>query len=105
MSKLIEVSLRIPSNTKQPLLHEGYPLDMASVRFRKAMTVDTLPKPGDTLQLAAGPATVEAKVVGSTWDDGKGLFAVACQYAKRSISIDEQNALVADPEWRLEPLI
>lgn len=105
MSRQIEVSLRIPQNRKQPLMQDGYPVDMAAVRFRRVIDVPAIPKGGEELALTASGLTVIARVVQSNWDEGKGLFVVACQYANRTIPAEEQTALVNDPEWRLEPLI
>lgn len=106
MSKPIEVRLRIPKNSKAPLLDDsGYPLDMASVRFRKVMSVAAIPKNGEVLELTAGSRTFPAVVTMSDWSEADGRFVVACQYGLRSISIDDQNALVADGEWLLTPLI
>jgi hypothetical protein len=39
------------------------------------------------------------------WSESDEQFVVACQYAQRSITVDEQNALVGDPEWSMVPLI
>ena len=106
MSKPIEVRLKIPKNSKTPLLDEnGYPLDLASVRFRKLMNVPAIPKPGESMELAAGVRTLPATVVRADWNESDGRFIVACQYGQRSISVDEQNALVADAEWTLVSLI
>ena len=106
MSKPIEVRLRVPRNSKAPLLDDnGYPLDTASVRFRKLMTVAAIPKPGESIELTAGGQTLLATVVRADWSDADGKFIVACQYTRRSISVDENNALVADPEWSMVPLI
>jgi hypothetical protein len=106
MSKAIEVRLRIPKNSKAPLLDDGgYPLDMASVRFKKEMTVAAIPKRGESIELTAGSLKLPATVVQATWSEDDGRFVVACQYSQRSITTDEQNALVADPDWLLVPLI
>ena len=105
MSRPIEVSLRIPQNRKQPLMQDGYPVDMAAVRFRRVIEVPAIPKAGEQLALTASGVSVHARVVQANWDEGKSLFVVACQYANRTIPVEEQTALVNDPEWRLEPLI
>jgi hypothetical protein len=106
MSKPVEVRLRIPKNSKVPLLDEGgYPLDTASVRFQKVMTVPAIPKPGESIPLVAGGLTLPATVVRADWSDAEEKFIVACQYSQRSISVDEQNALVADPDWSMIPLL
>ena len=106
MSKSIEVRLRIPQNRKAPLRDDGgYPLDIASVRFRKLMTVPAIPKPGESIVLVAEGQTLQATVLRADWSDAENKFIVACQYAQRSITVEEQNALVADPEWSMVPLI
>lgn len=106
MTKTIEVRLRVPKNSKEPLKDEaGYPLDMASVRFRKVMTVADIPRAGATMDVTAGTHTLPVTVVRADWSEDAGMVVVACQYAQRSISVDVQNALLADPEWRLVPLI
>ena len=106
MSKPIEVRLRIPRNGKAPLLDEGgYPLDMASVRFTKVMTVAAIPKAGESIAVTAGSLTLPATVTQAHWSDADGRFVVACQYAQRSISLEEQNALLADPDWSMVPLM
>jgi hypothetical protein len=106
MSKSIEVRLRVPQNRKAPLRDDsGYPLDTANVRFRKVMEVAAIPKAGESIDLVAEGQTLRATVVRTDWSDADDRFVVACQYAQRSISVEEQNALVADPAWSLVPLI
>jgi hypothetical protein len=106
MSTPIEVRLRVPKNSKTPLRDDnGYPLDTASVRFRKLMTVPATPKAGESIDLVANGHPLPATVVRADWSDADHRFVVACQWARRSISVDEQNALVADPEWSIVPLI
>ena len=98
--------MRVPKNSKVPLLDEnGYPLDMASVRFRKLMTVPAIPKAGEAIELTAGGRVLLATVVRADWSDADERFIATCQYAQRSITVDEQNALVNDPEWMIVPLI
>ena len=106
MSKSIEVRLRIPQNRNAPLRDDsGYPLDTASVRFRKVMEVTAIPKAGESIDLIAEGQRLPATVVRADWSESDHRFVVACQYAQRSISVEEQNALVADPEWSMVPLI
>ena len=106
MSKSIEVRLRVPQNRKAPLRDDsGYPLDTASVRFRKVMEVPAIPKAGESIDLVAEGLTLQATIVRADWSDADDRFVVACQYAQRSISVEEQNALVADPDWSIVPLI
>jgi hypothetical protein len=104
--KPIEIRLRIPSNRNAPLLDEnGYPLDMTGVRFRKLMTVTAIPKAAEALELTASGQVLLATVVRADWSDSDGRFIAACQYARRSITVEEQNALINDPEWSIVPLI
>ena len=106
MSKPIDVRLRIPKNSKVPLLDDsGYPLDTASVRFQKVMTVPAIPKVGESINLEAGGMTFPATVLRANWSEAEEKFVIACQYAQRSISVEQQNALVADPEWSMIPLL
>ena len=106
MSKEIEVSLRIPRNTKTPLLDDnGYPLDTSAFRFKTVMQVPAIPRAGESLDVIASGRTLKATVVRADWSEDRGMFVVACQYANRSIAAEEQNALVADERWRLEPLV
>ena len=106
MSKEVEVSLRIPNMKVRALDEHGYPVDHSSVRFRKVTVVPALPKPGDSLQLTtASGRMLQSTVVRADWSEERALFVVACQYANRSISPDEYQALVADPDWQMTPLI
>lgn len=84
----------------------GYPIDHASVRFRKVIHVPAIPKPADTLQLTTRSGrTLPANVVRADWSEDRELFVLSCQYANRSISAEEYAALAEDPEWELKPLI
>lgn len=83
----------------------GYPIDHSTVRFKKMMSVPKVPKAGESLALASSGRTFEAKVVRADWHESRELFVVACQYANRSITAEEYEALVKDPEWELKPLI
>jgi hypothetical protein len=44
-------------------------------------------------------------VTRSDWNEEKGLFVVACTYAKRSLPADTYSALVNDSEWTMKPLL
>ena len=106
MSKQIEVRLRIPNTKHRPLDANGYPLDYSAFRFRNICTVPALPKSGETLELSTASGTiVPATVVRADWSDDLGLFVVSCQYAKRTMSLEEYTALADDPKWELTPLI
>jgi hypothetical protein len=106
MSKEVEVSLRIPNMKVRALDEHGYPIDHSSVRFKKIALVPALPKPGDSLPLTtASGRMLQSTVVRADWNEEKELFVVACQYANRSISADEYDALIKDPDWLMTPLI
>jgi hypothetical protein len=106
MGQFIEISLRIPNTKQRRLGPDGYPVDHASVRFRKPLPVETIPKAGETLMLPTASGTaLQATVVQADWHTEKGMFVVACRYAPRSISPDEYEALMNDPEWVMTPLL
>jgi hypothetical protein len=106
MAMEVEVSLRIPSMKVRALDEHGYPIDHSALRFKKLVTVATMPQPGDSLQLTTRSGKpFEAKVTRADWNEERGLFVVACQYSNRSISADEYGALVNDPDWQMKPLI
>jgi hypothetical protein len=106
MAQHVEVSLRIPNMKVRPLDTHGYPIDHASVRFKRMIEVASIPKAGEALSLpTASGRMLPAAVVRADWNDDRELFIVACQYANRSLSSDDYAALVSDPEWRMTPLI
>ena len=106
MAQQIEVSLRIPNTKVRALDAQGYPIDHATVRFKKVIPVEAIPKPGETLELlTASGRALRSSVVRADWHEERGMFVVACQYASKSLSPDDYNALVGDPEWRMTPLI
>lgn len=98
----VEINLRIPRVKDE----NGSPVDTASIRYIRRITVPALPKPGTLLRLAtsAGVA-VECEVARADWDDGKALFVVYGKYSKRSISSQEYHALVEDPAWESRSLL
>jgi hypothetical protein len=105
-SQEVEISLRIPNMKVRPLDENGYPIDHSTVRFKKLISVPSIPKPGDPFPLTtASGARLESTVVKADWDEHGGRFVVACQYANRSIPQDEYAALMNDPAWRMTPLI
>lgn len=101
----VEVSLRVPNMKVRALDENGYPIDHSAVRFKKLITVEKIPKAGETLQLTSSERTFEVKVVRSDWHESRELFVLSCQYANRSISSDEYHAIVSDPTWEMKPLI
>jgi hypothetical protein len=106
VERIVEISLRIANTKHRKPGPDGYPIDHAQVRFRKALTVATLPKPGDTLTLpTAAGVNLLATVVQTDWIDDKDMFVVACRHAARSISAEEYEALTSDPAWVMTPLL
>jgi hypothetical protein len=106
MSMQVEVRLRVPNMKERALDEKGYPIDHSSVRFRKVIEVPRIPKPADTLELATSSGrTLPAKVLRADWNEERGLFVLSCQYANRSISLEEYRALAADPDWELKHLL
>lgn len=102
----VEVSLRIPNMKVRALDESGYPIDHSTVRFKKMITVPSVPKSGESLELTTRVGKpFEARVVRSDWEEERGLFIVSCQYANRSITADEHGALISDPDWQMKPLI
>jgi hypothetical protein len=49
--------------------------------------------------------TFDCTVTRSDWNEEKGLFVVACTYAKRSLPVETYSALVNDGEWTMKPLL
>ena len=106
MSQPVEVRLRVPNMKNRVLDESGYPIDHSSMRFRKIIEVERIPKPEAPLELSTSSGRVIlARVVRSDWNEGRGMFIVSCQYSNRSITPDEYNALAEDPDWELKPLI
>jgi hypothetical protein len=78
----------------------------ADVRFITRIDVPALPKVGDALELSTRAGHVFAAIVKRLdWHDDKGLFVVACQYAKRSVPLEEYESLSADPDWAAKALL
>ena len=105
MSINVEANLKIPSLTVKTADHADHRIVNNHVRFIKNITVDAIPKAGDTVRLSARlTAPFDATVTRVDWDEGKNLFVVACTYARRSITSDEHSRLLADPDWRVNHL-
>ena len=102
----VEVRLRVPNMKNRALDENGYPIDHASMRFRKTIDVDKLPKPEEELELTTRSGTVlKARVVRSDWSEGLEMFILSCQYANRSITPEEYTALREDPDWAFKHLL
>jgi hypothetical protein len=106
MSQPVEVRLRVPNMKVRVLDETGYPIDHSSMRFRKVIDVERIPKPEEPMELTTSSGRViPARVVRSDWNEGRGMFLVSCQYANRSITPEEYAALADDPEWELKHLL
>ena len=106
MSQPVEVRLRVPNMKNRVLDESGYPIDHSAMRFRKVMEVERIPKPESPMDLdTASGRTIQARVVRSDWNEGRGMFIVSCQYANRSITPEEYHALADDPAWELKHLL
>ena len=102
----VEVRLPVPNMKVRALDENGYPIDHASMRFRKVIEVPKIPKADEMLDLATSSGrTLQARVVRADWNEGRGLFVLSCQYANRSITAEEYGALASDPEWQLKHLL
>lgn len=84
----------------------GYPIDHSQVRFRKVIDVEGIPKSEAMLDLSTSSGRIlPARVVRSDWNEDRGLFVVSCQYANRSITLEEYRALADDPGWQMKHLL
>jgi hypothetical protein len=106
MSKQVEVRLRVPNMKVRALDENGYPIDHSSVRFRKVIDVPAIPKAEETLELTTSSGrALPSRVVRVDWNEDRGLFVISCQYANRSITLEEYRALADDPGWQLKHLL
>ena len=102
----VEINLRIPTVKTPAKDANGYPISSADVRFIRHITVPAVPKPGLMLQLATRTGvSLECEVHRADWNDAKERFIVYCKYAKRSIPPNEYDALLSDPDWKMQPLL
>jgi hypothetical protein len=80
-------------------------INNSSVRFTTLIQVPAIPKAGTPLQLSTSAGyTFEATVTRSDWSEDRSMFIVSCTYAKRSIPLDEYNALINDAAWGVKQL-
>lgn len=101
----VEVNMKIPRVTIRAQGQADKIIDNSTVRFTTLIKVPAIPKQGTPLQLATRDGGgFESTVTRSDWSEEKSLFIVSCSYAKRSMSADEYNALVGDPEWTMKQL-
>jgi hypothetical protein len=103
----IEVNMRVPTLTVRAPNEPDRRIDNSVVRFIKRIQVPALPKSGELLSLSTdgGRTMFDCTVTRSDWSDEKGLFVVACTYAKRSLPVETYSALVNDSEWMMKPLL
>ena len=103
----IEVNMRVPTLTVRAPNEPDRRIDNSAVRFTKRIEVPALPKAGEVLSLSTdgGRTSFECTVTRSDWSEEKGLFVVACTYAKRSLPPETYSALVNDSEWTMKPLL
>lgn len=106
MPQEVEINLRIPA-VKEPLKDaSGWPINNGDIRFLKRVTVASLPKPGDLVDLSTRPDfRFQAAVARANWHEEKQMFVVECKYAKTSIPREEYLAIMEDTEWTRKPLL
>ena len=101
-----EVRLRVPNMKVRAKDAKGYPIDHASMRFRKIIEIPAFPRAGDSLELATSSGrTLRATVVHVELDEPRTLFVLSCQYADRTMTPDAYAALSDDVEWELKHLL
>lgn len=106
MSMPVEVRLRVPNMKNRALDENGYPIDHSSMRFRKVIDVEKVPKAEQPIELTtASGRVIPANVMRTDWNEGRGMFVVSCQYANRSIAADEYAALREDSGWEFKHLL
>jgi hypothetical protein len=96
---VVEVNLKVPSLTVRTPDKPDRKVDNSSVRFSKRVTVESIPKAGEWLQLSTQGDSFECTVIRADWNEGKNLFVVACTLSRRSITPAELEAFLTDPEW------
>ena len=101
----VEVRLRVPNMKVRALDESGYPIDHASMRFRRVIELPKIPKPEEMLELSTSSGrTLQARVVRADWPSGI-YVSRRLPYANRSITAEEYGALAADPAWQLKHLL
>ena len=100
----IEIVLRIPKPREPVKDGSGYPIESASVRFIKRVTVGKVPKVDDLTAVTFKGNPHDVKVTRVDWSESDDIFKVSCQYAKKGILQTDYLALVQDAEWAMKPL-
>ena len=102
----VEANMKIPRLTIRAPNEPDKVIDNSAVRFIKRIQVPAIPKPGTPLSLTTSAGhQFESTVTRADWSEDRELFIVSCNYAKRSISPAEYDALVNDAEWKMKQLI
>src|SRR4051812_38639819 len=100
----MEVNLRVPNPKTRALNAQGYPIDYASVRFIRRITVESIPKTGTVIPFTmASGELLRAEILGTQWSEEKSLLVLVCKYADRSMPPAVAEALAADSEWQMRP--
>ncbi len=106
MSIEVEVNLRLPNVSVRAPDEPARVISNIGSRFITVIQMPALPKLGDRLELSTrGGYAFEAVVKRVDWHDDKNRFVVACQFAKRSMRLEEYESVRADPEWTMRPLV
>ena len=101
----VDANLKIPSLTIKSADEPDKRINNSSLRLIKRITLDAIPKIGDTMRLSTRVGTpFEVTVSRVDWNEGKSLFVIACTYARRSITADEHASLLTDPDWHVHQL-
>jgi hypothetical protein len=107
MAQTVEIRLRIPSLRVRREGKEGLEtIANSDVRFSKQLELQTIPKPGDVLNMdVSSGGTFDCEVVRSDWHQDANMFIISCRYSKRSITPAEYQALVDSSDWHMRNLL
>ena len=104
MSQVVEVSLRLP--VRAQVKSDLFPYGIADIRFLKTTNVEPVPKVGDVFTMSAGSLTFPCKVLQRTWDEGKDMFVLACEYGGTSrISNEDYLTILEASDWTAKSLL
>jgi hypothetical protein len=101
----IEVNLRVPDVNIRSAAAPATRIVNAETRFCRMIDVEALPKVGDVLELVAGGDVFPVVVKRLDWADDKNRFIARCQYARKSMHVNEYQKLRTDPDWTSQPLL
>jgi hypothetical protein len=104
MPQVVEVRLRLPVRPK--IKSPAFPYGVADIRFTKQTELETIPKAGESVSMAAGSLTIPCRVVQRNWDEGQNMFVLACEYGGASrISDEEYMTILEAPDWTPRTLL